>query len=89
VEKVMIIPAWLITVAISIVTSIIAFAVSYGKMSQKVKSLEADVKRVEMQGQAIINDVKVLTKNVETISNTLFELKGCMETYIKMMCEKK
>jgi hypothetical protein len=83
----MMLPAWLLTVMVSIVTSIVAFALSYGKMSQKVKSLEEDVKRVEMQGQAIISDVKVLTKNVETISNTLFELKGCMETYIKMMCE--
>jgi len=86
---VMIIPAWLITVAISIVTSIVAFAVSYGRMSQKVKSLEADVKRVELSNQTIMADVKILTKNVETISNTLFELKGCMETYIKMMCEQK
>ena len=85
----MMLPTWLLTVMVSIVTSIVAFALSYGKMSQKVKSLEEDVKRVELQGQAIMSDVKVLTKNVETISNTLFELKGCMETYIKMMCEKK
>lgn len=93
----MIIQGWMIATFITIVVNFVIIAFGYGKLNQKA---EATAKAVAETGIAdIVSRVKALEteiraiddlkNSVTSISQTLYELKGMMEMYIKLMCKDK
>lgn len=73
---VMEIPTWIVAALVSIVTSIITIAFSYGKFSQKIVQMQKEIDKIDD-----------LSKVVTDINKTLYELKGMFEIYIKLQCE--
>jgi len=84
----MLIPTYLMAIIVSIITSLLVFAVSYGKLGQRVKELEENQRRIEDTVNATKYEIKDQTKLIESLNKTLFEMKGSMDMFIKVYCLK-
>ena len=73
----MLIPTYLVAIIVSVVTSLLILAVSYGKLGQRVKELEENQRRIE-------ETVKATKYEIKDIAKVIFEIKGSIDTFIKV-----
>ena len=79
----------IVTVALAIVSALVTVSFLMGRQKQELKSLREDINRVESNIAEIKYENIKRNDAMQDNNKVVYELKGMMETYIKMYCNKK